>query len=163
MTFTLQDPDTGLYWTTGIFGRVQLGPVPNTYALEGSYIKNVKTGMYVNHRAEILHEGGEPEAFSFGEDGVISSEGKTIGAGQFLILGTGAVAWIKKEDVPVSRASALIEEALKPEVEEEPEVEVEPEVEEEPEVEVEPEVEPEEEPEVEVEPEVEPEVEEGQE
>jgi len=35
--------------------------VPNTYVLEGSYIKNSKTGMYVNHRAEILHEGGEPE------------------------------------------------------------------------------------------------------
>ena len=127
MTFTLQDPDTGLYWTTGIFGRVQLGPVPNTYVLEGSYIKNVKTGMYVNHRCEILHEGGESEEFSFGEDGVISSEGKTIGAGHFLILGTGAVAWIKKEDVPVSRASALITEALKPV---EPEVE-EPEAEEE--------------------------------
>ena len=127
MTFTLQDPETGLYWTTGIFGRVQLGTVPNTYVLEGSYIKNAETGMYVNHRVEILHEGGESEEFSFGEDGVISSEGKTIGAGQFLILGTGAVAWIKKEDVPVSRASALIEEALKPEepevVTEEPEAE----------------------------------------
>ena len=130
MTFTLQHPDAELYWSTGIFGRVQLGTVPNTYVLEGSYIKNVKTGMYVNHRAEILHEGGEPEEFSFGEDGVISSEGKTIGAGQFLILGTGAVAWIKKEDVPVSRASALMTEALKP-VEPEPEVEEpEPEVEE---------------------------------
>ena len=126
MTFTLQHPDADLYWTTGIFGRVQLGTVPNTYALEGSYIKNVKTGMYVNHRAEILHEGGEPEEFSFGEDGVISSQGKTIGAGQFLILGTGAVAWIKKEDVPVSRASALMTEALKP-VEPEPEGEEEPE------------------------------------
>jgi hypothetical protein len=132
MTFTLQDPDTGLYWTTGIFGRVQLGPVPNTYVLEGSYIKNAETGMYVNHRAEILHEGGEPEEFAFGEDGVISSEGKTIGAGHFLILGTGAVAWVKKEDVTVSRASALIEEALKPE---EPETE-EPDAEE-PETEVE--------------------------
>ena len=144
MTFTLQHPDAELYWSTGIFGRVQLGPVPNTYVLEGSYIKNAETGMYVNHRCEILHEGGEPEEFAFGEDGVISSEGKTIGAGQFLILGTGAVAWVKKEDVPVSRASALIEEALKaeaaPDVEEE-----EPEVEEE----VEPEVEEEEEPEVE--------------
>jgi hypothetical protein len=146
MTFTLQHPDADLYWSTGIFSRVQLGPVPNTYVLEGSYIKNAETGMYVNHRCEILHEGGEPEEFAFGEDGVISSEGKTIGAGQFLILGTGAVAWVKKEDVPVSRASALIVEALKaeaaPEVEEEePEVEEEePEVEEE-----EPEVEDEEE------------------
>jgi len=143
MTFTLQHPDADLYWSTGIFSRVQLGPVPNTYVLEGSYIKNAETGMYVNHRCEILHEGGEPEEFAFGEDGVISSEGKTIGAGQFLILGTGAVAWVKKEDVPVSRASALIVEALKaeaaPEVEEE-----EPEVEEEEEPEVE-----EEEPEVE--------------
>jgi len=116
MTFTLQHPDLGLYWSTGIFNRVQLGTVPSTYVLEGSYIKNVATGMYVNHRSEILHEGVEPKEFSFGTDGVISSEGKTIGAGQFLILGTGAVAWIKKEDAAVSRASALIEEALKPEV-----------------------------------------------
>lgn len=122
MTFTLQHPDVGLYWSTGIFNRVQLGTVPSTYVLEGSYIKNVKTGMYVTHRSEILHEGGEPVEFSFGEDGVISSQGKTIGAGQFLILGTGAVAWIKKEDVPVSRASALVAEALKPEAPEVPEV-----------------------------------------
>ena len=150
MTFTLKHPDAELYWSTGIFGRVQLGPVPNTYVLEGSYIKNAETGMYVNHRCEILHEGGEPEEFAFGEDGVISSEGKTIGAGQFLILGTGAVAWVKKEDVPVSRASALIEEALKAEAAPEVEEEVEPDVEEEePDVEEEePEVE-EEEPEVE--------------
>ena len=123
MTFTLQHPDVGLYWSTGIFNRVQLGTVPSTYVLEGSYIKNVKTGMYVTHRSEILHEGGEPAEFSFGEDGVISSEGNTIGSGQFLILGTGAVAWIKKEDVPVSRASALVAEALKPEVPEVPVVE----------------------------------------
>ena len=134
MTFTLQHPDAGLYWSTGIFGRVQLGTVPSTYVLEGSYIKNVKTGMYVTHRSEILHEGGEPEEFSFGEDGVISSQGKTIGAGQFLILGTGAVAWIKKEDVPVSRASALITEALKPEEPKAEEEETEAEEEEVPEV-----------------------------
>ena len=115
MAFTLQHPESGLFWTSGIFGRVQLGPVPNTYILEGSYLKNTKTGLYVNHRVDILHEGGEPEEFTFGDDGVISSEGKTIGAGQFLILGTGAVPWIK---VAVSRAAALIEEAQAEEDEE---------------------------------------------
>jgi hypothetical protein len=114
MAFTLQHPESGLFWTSGIFGRVQLGPVPNTYTLEGSYIKNTATGLYVNHRSEILHEGGEPEEFTFGDDGVISSEDKTIGSGQFLILGTGATAWVK---TPVNRASALMEEALKPEPE----------------------------------------------
>jgi len=112
MAFTLQHPESGLFWTSGIFGRVQLSPIPNTYTLEGSYVKNIKTGLYVNHRAEILHEGGEPEEFVFGEDGVISSDGKTIGAGQFLILGTGATAWVK---TAVSRSSALLQEALKPE------------------------------------------------
>jgi len=122
MAFTLQHPESGLFWTTGIFGRVQLGPVPNTYTLEGSCIKNVETGLYVNHRAEILHEGGESEEFTF-EDGVISSEGKTVGSGQFLILGTGATAWVK---VPVNRASALLQEALEPEdPEPEPEAEAE--------------------------------------
>ena len=116
MAFTLQHPESGLFWTTGIFSRVQLGAVPNTYTLEGSYIKNMATGLYVNHRAEILHEGEEPAEFTFGEDGVISSDGKTIGAGQFLILGTGATAWVK---TAVSRSSALLQEALKPEETEE--------------------------------------------
>ena len=120
MAFTLQDPESGLFWTTGIFGRVQLGSEPNTYTLEGSYIKNTATGLYVDHRAEILHEGGEPEEFVFGEDGVISSGGKTIGAGQFLILGTGAVPWVKTS---VSRSSALLQEALEPEAEPEAEPE----------------------------------------
>ena len=83
MAFTLQDHESGLFWTTGIFGRVQLGPVPNTYSLEGSYIKNTVTGLYVNHRAEILHEGGEPEEFMFGDDGVISSDGRPSGPGCF--------------------------------------------------------------------------------
>lgn len=111
MAFTLQHPDSGLFWTSGIFGRVQLGSEPSTYTLEGSYIKNTATGMYVNHRMDIIHEGGDPEEFVFGEDGVISSEGKTIGAGQFLVLGSGAVPWIKTS---VSRSSALLQEALKP-------------------------------------------------
>lgn len=113
MAFTLQHPESGLFWITGLFGRVQLGSEPNTYTLEGSYIKNTATGLYVNHRSEILHEGTEPSAFMF-EDGVISSDGKTIGAGQFLILGSGAVPWVK---VAVSRSSALLQEALKPEAE----------------------------------------------
>jgi len=121
MAFTLQHPESGLFWTSGIFGRVQLGSEPNTYALEGAYIKNTVSGLYVNHRAEILHEGGEPEEFAFGDDGVISSEGKTVGAGQFLILGSGATVWVK---VPVNRSSALLQEALKPE---EAETESEPE------------------------------------
>jgi hypothetical protein len=118
MAFTLQHPESGLFWTSGIFGRVQLGSVPNTYTLEGSYIKNTNTGLYVNHRAEILHEGSDPEEFMFGDDGVISSKGKTIGAGQFLILGTGPTAWVK---VPVSRAASLLQEALAPEAEPEAE------------------------------------------
>ena len=120
MAFTLQHPESGLFWITGLFGRVQLGSEPNTYTLEGSYIKNTATGLYVNHRSEILHEGVEPKEFAFGEDGVISSDDKTIGAGQFLILGTGAVRWVK---TAASRSSALLQEALKPEPEAEPEPE----------------------------------------
>ena len=126
MAFTLQHPESGLFWTSGIFGRVQLGPVPNTYTLEGSYIKNTKTGLYVVQRYEILHEGSEPAEFVFGDDGVIFSDGKAIGAGQFLILGTSPTAWAK---VPVSRAASLLQEALAPEPEPEPEPEAEPEAE----------------------------------
>ena len=118
MPFTLQDPVSGLFWTSGIFGRVQLGTTPNTYVLEGSYIKNTKTGNYVNHRADLLHEGGEPEEFVFGTDGTITSQDKAVIASQFVHIGVSSgTPWIKKvddetDDVPVPRASALIEEAL---------------------------------------------------
>ena len=116
MPFTLQDPTSGLFWTSGIFGRVQLGTTPNTYVLEGSYIKNTETGNYVNHRADLLHEGGESEEFVFGADGTITSQGKAVIASQFVhIMGGEPTKWIKVDevdDVPVSRASALIEEAL---------------------------------------------------
>ena len=118
MPFTLQDPVSGLFWTSGIFGRVQLGTTPNTYVLEGSYIKNTETGNYVNHRADLLHEGGEPEEFIFSADGTITSQGKAVIASQFVHIGVSSgTPWVKvdeaeTDDVPVSRASALIEEAL---------------------------------------------------
>jgi hypothetical protein len=117
MPFTLQDPSSGLFWTSGIFGRVQLGTTPNTYVLEGSYIKNTETGNYVNHRADLLHEGGEPEEFVFAEDGTITSQDKAVISGSFLhLMGGEPTQWVKAEeaedDVPVPRATALIEEAL---------------------------------------------------
>jgi len=118
MPFTLQDPASGLFWTSGIFGRIQLGVTPNVYTLEGSYIKNTETGNYVNHIAELLHEGGNPEEFVFETDGTITSQGKAVIGGSFLHLMQGEpTRWIKvdtavEDDVPVSRASALIEEAL---------------------------------------------------
>lgn len=117
MPFTLQDPVSGLFWTSGIFGRVQLGTTPNVYTLEGSCIKNTETGNYVNHRAELLHEGGESEEFVFGTDGTITSQGKAVIAGAFLNIREGEpTKWVKvddeTDDVPVPRASALIEEAL---------------------------------------------------
>lgn len=115
MPFTLQHPETGLFWTSGIFGRVQLGSVPNVYTLEGSFIKNVNTGNYVNHMANILHEGGAGEAFVFGADGSITSQGQSVTAGTFVTIGGEATKWVKVEeveDVPVARSAALIEEAL---------------------------------------------------
>ena len=116
MSFSLQDPESGLFWTTGIFGRIQLGDAPNIYTLEGSYIKNVNSGNYVNHIADILHEGGAAEEFSFGDDGVISTQGKTVTKGAFLHVRDGEAAkWVKvdaADDVPVARSAALIEEAL---------------------------------------------------
>jgi len=117
MPFTLQDPTSGLFWTSGIFGRVQLGTTPNIYVLEGSYIKNTESGNYVNHVADLLHEGGEPEEFVFGADGIITSQDKAVISGSFLhLMGGEPTRWVKVEeaddDVPVPRASALIEEAL---------------------------------------------------
>jgi len=120
MPFTIQHPESGLFWTSGIFGRVQLGTNPNVYTLEGSYIKNMSSGNYVNHVADIIHEGGVPDEFIFGDDGVISTQGKTVTAGAFLHIMDGEdTKWVKveeaapvEEDVPVTRAAALIEEAL---------------------------------------------------
>jgi hypothetical protein len=117
MSFRIQDPVSGLFWSSGIFGRVQLGSTPNVYTLEGSYIKNVETGNYVNHRADLLHEGGEPEEFVFCEDGVITSQDKAVIAAQFVHIMSGEpTRWVKvvedEDDVPVPRATALIEEAL---------------------------------------------------
>jgi len=118
MPFTLQDPTSGLFWTSGIFGRVQLGTTPNVYTLEGSYIKNVETGNYVNHRMDLLHEGGEPEEFVFGADGTITSQDKAVIAAQFVhVMGGEPTKWVKvdeaeDDDVPVPRATALLEEAL---------------------------------------------------
>jgi hypothetical protein len=120
MSFTIQHPESGLFWTSGIFGRVQLGTTPNVYTLEGSYIKNVNSGNYVNHVADLLHEGAVPDEFVFGDDGVISTQGKTVTAGGFLHVMDGEdTKWVKieevaavEEDVPVTRGSALIEEAL---------------------------------------------------
>ena len=117
MPFTLQDPASGLFWTSGIFGRVQLGPTANSYVLEGKFIKNVDTGSYVNHISDLLHEGGEPEEFVFETDGSITSQGKAVIASQFVHIREGEpTRWVKVEeandDVPVNRASALIEEAL---------------------------------------------------
>ena len=116
MPFTIQDPSSGLFWSTGLFGRVQLGPTPNSYVLEGKCIKNTETGNYVNHRAELLHEGGESEEFEFHADGTITSQGKAVIASTFVHIREGEpTLWVKSEevdDVPVNRASALIEEAL---------------------------------------------------
>lgn len=117
MSFRIQDPESGLYWSSGIFGRVVLGSTPNTYVQEGAYIRNAETGNYVNHVADILHEGSAPDEFVFEADGSISTYGKGIVAGTFLHIREGEPSkWTKiedvKDDVPVSRASALIEEAL---------------------------------------------------
>jgi hypothetical protein len=96
MPFTLQDPASGLFWTSGLFGRVQLGVAPNPYVIEGKYIKNTETGSYVNHRADLLHEGSEPEEFVFHEDGMITSQGKAVIASTFVHIREGEpTLWIR--------------------------------------------------------------------
>jgi hypothetical protein len=115
MPFTLQDPASGLFWSSGIFGRVQLWTTPNTYVLEGAYIKNTETGNYVTIRCDLLHEGGDADEFVFNEDGTITSQGKAVIAGNFVHIGEGEpTMWVKVDEVvPVPRASALVAEALK--------------------------------------------------
>lgn len=111
MSFTIQDPVSGLFWTTGIFGRVQLGANPNVYTRVGSRITNTITGNYVNHSADIIHEGGATEDFEFGDDGVITTQGKAIVGGEYIHIMEGEpTKWVF---TPVLRAAALIAESMK--------------------------------------------------
>jgi len=67
---------------------------------------------------DLLHEGGEPEEFVFGADGTITSQDKAVIAAQFVhVMGGEPTKWVKvdeaeDDDVPVPRATALLEEAL---------------------------------------------------
>lgn len=116
MAFTLQDPESGLYWSKGIFGRVFLSINADEYEFDGSYIRNRVSRGYITNRFGLLHEGGGLSEFAFNEDGTITCDGLNVCSGTWVTLSPDtSTRWIKTkiiDDVPVSRSAALIEEAL---------------------------------------------------
>jgi len=112
MAFTIKHPTSDLFWSSGLFGRIQLGNIPNIYTFDGSFIKNTKTNNYVNHRFNILHEDGIQQEFSMNDDGSIGFEDQFVGDGQFLSISSQPFYWVK---TPITRGSALLEQSQEPE------------------------------------------------
>ena len=125
-TFKIQHAESGLFWSSDD-SIVTLDPVGSTYEIEGrDHIRNVDTGLCVRHSGHVLAEtgpGGPDYDFewTFCEDGTIHN---AYDGGHFITFhgdhlriskGQGAkwaVVHEQDEDVPVSRAAALIEQAL---------------------------------------------------
>jgi hypothetical protein len=116
MPFIIQDPESGLYWSKGLFGRVFLSVHADEYDFDGTYIKNYNTRGYLTNRFNVLHEGGGLSEFSFKDDGTILCDGLYVCNGTWVGVSPDVkTQWIKTdvvEDVPVSRSAALIEAAL---------------------------------------------------
>ena len=137
MSFKIQQPGTGLFWASG-GDRIRLASEGSTYEIDSDgHIRNVDTGMYVRHHYFILMEASEIEYPEYDFEWTIEDSGRIYNkydGGQYVIpdgnslritpVGGAATSWMivrevpaevpaeEEEDVPVSRASALIEEAL---------------------------------------------------
>jgi len=128
MPFTIKHPATDLYWTPTSDSLIHLSPDGAEYEIdELGHIQNLETGLYVRHRGYIIREDplGTP-AYDF--EWTIEDSGRiynkldggyyVVQDGNFLkiVKTNDAPCWSmnseNKEDVPVSRAAALIEEAL---------------------------------------------------
>ena len=110
MPFTIQDQNTGLFWSQGFWGRVALSASPETYVLEGGMLRR-QNGGYIGQRFNILHE-GDVATFEI-NDGVITCDGRQVSAGVWatVVDGVGSQWVISEIAAPVNRAAALIAEA----------------------------------------------------
>lgn len=135
MAFTIQHPTNGLFWNVADDGRIILDSTGSVYSLdtvhgtrENSHLLNSATGNCVY---AIGVNGGIEERGHFGaltlfewtidDDGSIHNDYLPVFIGEDLKTGSAPFQW---KIVPVTRASALVAEALKaPEPEPEPESE----------------------------------------
>jgi len=128
MPFKIKHPATGLAWEPVSDGRIRIRQNPHgaRYEIdEAGHIQNLDTGLYVRHCALMIREDplGTP-AYDF--EWTIEDSGRIynkfdggyylVQDGDFLKIAktSDAVSWYiaHEDDVPVSRAAALIEEAL---------------------------------------------------
>jgi hypothetical protein len=132
MSFKIQQPATGLYWTVDTENNVCLGSESSLYEKDDSgHIRNMNTGLYIRHNYWVLKE-SELDGPEYDFEWTIEDSGRisTKFDGGYYVAPDGNTLKIIKdgfiptwkvipevdvpveEDVPVSRASALIEEAL---------------------------------------------------
>jgi hypothetical protein len=138
MAFKIQQLGTGLFWASG-GDRIRLTSEGSIYEIDSEgHIRDVNTGMYIRHHYYILMDASEVESPEGDFEWTIEDSGRIYNAyagGQYVIpdgdslritpVGGAATSWgivreiptevpaePEEEDVPVPRASALIEEAL---------------------------------------------------
>jgi hypothetical protein len=126
MPFTIQHPVSGLFWNTDADSKIVLAPKGAKYERVDQLIQNVDSGLYVY--ASPLEERGMHGAlvlfeWDIQEDGTITSPYI-----EDALASLGSAKWVitvekDDDDVPVNRASALIEEALNAKSESVPEPE----------------------------------------
>jgi hypothetical protein len=134
MSFKIQQAGTNLFWSVDSENKIRLRPEGSVYEKDDAgRIRNVNTGLFVRHYAYILFESelGEPDydfEWTIETTGAIRNEfdgGCYVNSVEDVLkIEKIGLLWVivpevpaevpapEEEDVPVSRASALIEEAL---------------------------------------------------
>jgi len=128
MSFKIQQHGSGLFWGANVGDRIRLANEGSTYEIDSEgQIRNIDTGLYVRHSYWILSEAELVSAdndfkWIIDDSGLIHNDYDgswyVIPEGGYLKIVKGDMySWniikeVADEDVPVSRASALIEEAL---------------------------------------------------
>lgn len=137
MAFRIQDPVTGLFWKMTDEGtRIKLKPDGDVYVqTDDGALQNQATGLYIVPACTPLNEARSPQAWTVAADGSLIT-GDALYAvfsepWESVVVGRGPRPWVlvplvaapapvepepepesEDEDVPVTRGSALIEEAL---------------------------------------------------
>lgn len=140
MSFNIRDPKTGLFWNTGSDQIIRLSEEATEYEIHDDFhVRNVKTGLCVRHFYYVLQESkhGQPEYdfnwkieesgnihnifdgghyVNIGDDSLMITKDpyawQIVRLGDVILGPKTVVVDEDDDDVPVSRASALIEEAL---------------------------------------------------
>ena len=138
MAFKIQQPGTGLFWASG-GDRIRLASEGSNYEVDSAgHIRNVDTGTYIRHSYWILMDVESLGSPGYDFEWTIEESGRIYNAydgGHYVVpdgdslriipVGGAVISWVivpevpaevpaepEEDDVPVLRASALIEEAL---------------------------------------------------